>query len=88
MEFAATHTAHLATTETPTRLSRWLWQATTTLSAACFVVLTIKAPAHAQDRDAAPRQKTESPYFFVKSDNPASTSCRSSPPRWMCASAA
>jgi Ca-activated chloride channel family protein len=27
-------------------------------------------PAQAQDRDAAPRQKTESPYFFVKSDNP------------------
>ena len=30
----------------------------------------ISPPAHAQDRDAAPRQKTESPYFFVKSDNP------------------
>ena len=53
----------------PARLSRWLWLATTTLSAACFVAL-VHTPARAQDRDAAPRQKTESPYFFVKSDNP------------------
>nr|WP_315466210.1 VIT and VWA domain-containing protein [uncultured Rhodoferax sp.] len=51
-------------------MSRWLWLATTTLSAACFVALAISPPARAQDRDAAPRQKTESPYFFVKSDNP------------------
>ena len=50
------------------RLSRWLWLATTILSGACFVAL-MGQPAHAQDR-AAPRLKTESPYFFVKSDNP------------------
>ena len=53
----------------PVRLSRWLWLITTTLSAACFVVL-VSSPAQAQDRDAAPRLKTESPYFFVKSDTP------------------
>ena len=55
----------------------------TTLSAACFVAL-VHTPARAQDRDAAPRQKTESPYFFVR----AMTRRRpapSSPPRWMCA---
>lgn len=71
---AAAHAAHPATTEPPAHptgsLSRWLWLATTTLSAACFVALTISPPAYAQDRDAAPRQKTESPYFFIKSDNP------------------
>jgi Ca-activated chloride channel family protein len=53
----------------PIDRSRWLWLATTALSALCFVAL-VAHPAHAQDRDAAPRQKTESPYFFVKSDNP------------------
>jgi Ca-activated chloride channel family protein len=53
----------------PARLSRWLWLATTALSAACFVAL-VSHPAQAQDRDAAPRQKTESPYFFIQSDNP------------------
>ena len=71
---AAAHAAHPATTEPPAHptgsLSRWLWLAATTLSAACFVALTISPLAYAQDRDAAPRQKTESPYFFVKSDNP------------------
>ena len=64
---AAAHAAQPATTEPPARptgsFSRWLWLATTTLSAACFVALTISPPAQAQDRDAAPRQKTESPYF-------------------------
>ncbi|OHC68293.1 MAG: trypsin [Rhodocyclales bacterium GWA2_65_20] len=74
MALVATHPAPDAATEPPAHttgsLSRWLWLATTTLSAACFVALTISPPAHAQDRDAAPRQKTESPYFFVKSDNP------------------
>lgn len=65
----------LATTQpvlsaTPERLSRWLWLATTTLSAVCFVAL-VHTPARAQDRDAAPRQKTESPYFFIKSNDPA-----------------
>ena len=53
----------------PVGASRWLWLATTTLSAACFVIL-VSNPAQAQDRDAAPRLKTESPYFFVKSDSP------------------
>ncbi len=54
----------------PARMSRWLWLLTTTLSAACFVIL-ISGPVQAQDRDAAPRLKTESPYFFVKSDDPS-----------------
>ena len=54
----------------PVGVSRWLWLATTTLSAACFVIL-VNSPAQAQDRDAAPRLKTESPYFFVKSDSPS-----------------
>lgn len=53
----------------PVGASRWLWLATTTLSAACFVIL-VSNPAQAQVRDAAPRLKTESPYFFVKSDSP------------------
>nr|WP_315849582.1 VIT domain-containing protein [uncultured Rhodoferax sp.] len=74
MALVATHPAPDAATEPPARapgsLSRWLWLATTALSAACFVALAISPPAHAQDRDAAPRLKTESPYFFVKSDNP------------------
>lgn len=69
MTCAATHTAHHDHCAHPA-IPRWLWLATTTLSAACFVALVIKAPAHAQDRDAVPRQKTESPYFFVQSDNP------------------
>ena len=74
MALVATHPAPDAATEPPAHttgsLSRWLWLATTTLSAACFVALAISPPAHAQDRDVAPRQKTESPFFFVKSDNP------------------
>jgi Ca-activated chloride channel family protein len=50
--------------------ARWLWLATAGAAAACFITLTLR-PAHAQDRDnSAPRQKTESPYFFVKSDAP------------------
>nr|WP_315847900.1 VIT and VWA domain-containing protein [uncultured Rhodoferax sp.] len=70
MALVATHPAPNAATEPPARRSGWLWLATTTLSAACFVALAISPPAHAQDRDAAPRLKTESPYFFIKSDNP------------------
>jgi Ca-activated chloride channel homolog len=75
MALAATHLdPDTATTEPSAQRSnaqsRWLWLATTTLSAACFVALTFSPPAQAQDRDAAPREKTESPYFFVKSDNP------------------
>lgn len=53
---------------------RWgsaaMWLATVGLAAGCFALLTLR-PVHAQDRtDSAPRQKTESPYFFVKSDSP------------------
>ena len=48
--------------------ARWLWLATTTVSAVCFLAL-LSQPAQAQDR-AAPRQKTESPYFFIQSDDP------------------
>jgi Ca-activated chloride channel homolog len=47
----------------------WPWLMTSSLAIICFVSL-VAHPAHAQDRDAAPRLKTESPYFFVKSDNP------------------
>jgi Ca-activated chloride channel family protein len=54
----------------PAPSARWLWLATAGAAAACFITLTLR-PAHAQDRDnSAPRQKTESPYFFVKSDAP------------------
>ncbi|SFU72451.1 Ca-activated chloride channel family protein [Polaromonas sp. YR568] len=51
--------------------ARWLWAATAAVAAVCFIALAVQ-PAHAQEaRDgAAPRQKTESPYFFVKSDEP------------------
>ncbi len=52
----------------PPWAARWLWLATTSLAAAAFVAL-VSQPAAAQDRD-APRLKTESPYFFVKSDDP------------------
>ncbi len=41
-----------------------LWMATATVATGCFVALSM-ASAYAQDTD-APRQKTESPYFFVK----------------------
>ncbi len=47
----------------------WPWLMASSLAVICFVGL-VAHPAHAQDRDAAPRLKTESPYFFVKSDNP------------------
>lgn len=46
----------------------WLWRATTSVATVCFFTLTV-CPVHAQDRD-APRLKTESPYFFVKSGEP------------------
>ena len=51
--------------------ARWLWVATAGLATACFVTLTVgtASPAHAQDAK-APRLKTESPFFFVKSDTP------------------
>ena len=52
----------------PPRRARWLWFATVGLAAAGFALLLAR-PLHAQEAD-APRQKTESPYFFVKSDSP------------------
>lgn len=55
---------------TPSHKPHWLWLSTTLLAATCFVAL-VSSPAQAQDRDAAPRQKTESPYFFVKSNDPS-----------------
>ncbi|WP_411881486.1 VIT and vWA domain-containing protein [Polaromonas sp. YR568] len=52
--------------------ARWLWAATATVAtAACFVTLAMRPACAQETRDgAAPRQKTESPYFFVKSDEP------------------
>jgi Ca-activated chloride channel family protein len=41
---------------------------TVVLAGICFALLLAR-PLHAQERN-APRQKTESPYFFVKSDEP------------------
>jgi Ca-activated chloride channel homolog len=55
--------------QAPHWIARWLWLATTGVAAAAFVAL-VTQPARAQDRD-APRLKTESPYFFVKSDAPS-----------------
>ncbi|MGA0571965.1 VIT and vWA domain-containing protein [Variovorax sp. VNK109] len=50
---------------------RWLWLATAGAATACFIILSTR-PVQAQTRDdAAPRLKTESPYFFVKSDDPS-----------------
>jgi len=49
--------------------ARWAWLVVSGAAAVCFVVLSA-GTARAQDRD-APRLKTESPYFFVKSDDPA-----------------
>lgn len=45
----------------------WLWLGTLSLAFVCFALL-IARPAHAQQE--TPRLKTESPYFFVKSDDP------------------
>ncbi len=64
---AATLTEPLPSDPPAPRAGRWLWLATVSLAATCFVLLTAR-PLHAQE--AAPRQKTESPYFFVKSDSP------------------
>jgi Ca-activated chloride channel family protein len=55
-----------ATTQRP---GRWLWLATLSLATACCAVL-IARPAQAQEAP-GPRLKTESPYFFVKSDDPS-----------------
>ena len=64
---AATVTEPLPCAPAAPRAGRWLWLATVSLATTCFVLLTAR-PLHAQE--AAPRQKTESPYFFVKSDSP------------------
>ncbi|CAM3388103.1 VIT and vWA domain-containing protein [Polaromonas hydrogenivorans] len=52
-----------------TRAARWLWLATASLATVCFIALSASS-AQAQDNASAPRLKTESPYFFVKSDTP------------------
>ena len=69
MMFAAISATPSPHSPTSPRAARWLWVATSSLAVACFVVLVTQT-AHAQDRD-APRLKTESPYFFVKSNDPA-----------------
>ena len=51
------------------RLGRWLWFITLALAVMAFAALTAR-PLSAQERN-EPRQKTESPYFFVKSDDPS-----------------
>jgi Ca-activated chloride channel family protein len=56
-------------TTTP-RPGRWLWLATVSLATAGFIAMGVR-PAHAQEAPAGPRLKTESPYFFVKSDDPS-----------------
>jgi Ca-activated chloride channel family protein len=53
---------------TTTRPGRWLWLATIGLASAGFALLVAR-PLHAQEAP-GPRLKTESPYFFVKSDDP------------------
>ena len=50
-----------------TRPGRWLWLATVSLATAGFIALSLN-PVHAQEAP-GPRLKTESPYFFVKSDD-------------------
>ncbi|MBS0453106.1 MAG: VWA domain-containing protein [Proteobacteria bacterium] len=53
------------------RHARRLWLGTLVLAALCFLLmLASPPPAHAQEQG-QPRQKTESPYFFVKSDDPS-----------------
>ena len=52
------------------RRARRLWLGTLLLAALCFVLM-LASPAHAQQEQRQPRQKTESPYFFVKSDDPS-----------------
>ncbi|KWT96884.1 MULTISPECIES: VIT and VWA domain-containing protein [unclassified Variovorax] len=54
---------------TTTRPGRWLWLATIGLASAGFALLVAR-PLHAQEAP-GPRLTTESPYFFVKSDDPA-----------------
>ncbi len=60
---------------TPRSAAAWLWAATVLMAALSCFVLLCGLPAHAQSRndatsDAAQRQKTESPYFFVRGSEP------------------
>ena len=48
----------------------FIWAATLTLAAVAVVLLTAR-PLHAQETSSGDRQRTESPYFFVKSDDPS-----------------
>ena len=52
------------------RLPRLIWATTFTLASAAFALLTA-FPLQAQERNDADRQRTESPYFFVESDDPS-----------------
>jgi Ca-activated chloride channel family protein len=54
---------------TTTRPGRWLWLTTLSLAITGFVMLTAR-PLHAHEAP-GPRLKTESPYFFVKSEDPS-----------------
>lgn len=56
------------TTAQPGRWSQWLWAGTLALATTALLALTAR-PLHAQEAT-GPRLKTESPYFFVKSDQP------------------
>lgn len=55
---------------TTPRPGRWLWLATVSLATAGFIAMGVR-PVHAQEAPAGARLKTESPYFFVKSDDPS-----------------
>lgn len=61
-------TCHNANNNASTRPGRWLWATTLGLATLGFVALGVR-PLHAQEAP-GPRLKTESPYFFVKSDDP------------------
>ena len=72
---------HVMAAPSSTRPGRWLWLATAGPRRTGFVALGAR-PLHAQERGGTgPRLKTESPYFFVKSDDPT-TACRSRAPKW------
>jgi Ca-activated chloride channel family protein len=53
----------------PPRPGCRLWLVTLGFAIACFALL-IALPAHAQQAASGPRLKTESPYFFINSDDP------------------
>ncbi|MDM0111705.1 VIT domain-containing protein [Variovorax sp. J22R133] len=61
--------ANATTTRSTGRRGRWLWLATVWLAGMAFVLLLAR-PLHAQEAPSS-REKTESPYFFVKSDDPS-----------------